>query len=84
LGKWLNHDLVGNVAEWAWDRYSTCYSTPGECNDCGVTAGSDEKVINGGAFYSDLDPGLRADASTGLTDVQVDPGVGFRCARQLD
>jgi formylglycine-generating enzyme required for sulfatase activity len=24
-GKWLQYDLAGNLAEWAWDRVETCY-----------------------------------------------------------
>lgn len=81
-GRWGQMDLAGNVAEWVWDGFEACYSTPDACDDCGTTTGIDVKIQRGGDF-------TEGSTSLAIEERVTDDGsairarYGFRCARDL-
>jgi formylglycine-generating enzyme required for sulfatase activity len=81
-GRWAQEDLAGNVGEWTWSAYLTCYElTPG-CNDCGTTNGYAEKAVRGGS-YQDVDIAVLGQARLSTDAATRSPATGFRCARDL-
>ena len=74
------HQMLGNVWEWAWDRYAEDITA--EEVDRGGPSGGGRRVDRGGSFS--VGPELVRVASRGSLDpsVRVD-NVGFRLARSL-
>ena len=81
-GRWGHNDMGGNVAEWVWDGFEPCYSTPTACDDCGTTLGIDPKILQGGDF-SDEPSSVAVDARGGDAGLAIRARYGFRCARDL-
>jgi len=79
-GRFGHSDLAGNVAEWVFDDYASCYPTPDQCSDCGYSSADSLRVLRGGSFVS-ADSGV-------LVESRIAAGegynfAGFRCARDL-
>ena len=79
------YDMVGNVAEWCWDRYSATYyaGSPAE-NPQGPATGS-SRVQRGGSWgTSDYANGVRVARRNFDSPIAVSNHKGFRCVRRLD
>ena len=75
------YDMVGNVKEWCWDRYSTnYYSDSPATNPQGPSTGS-MRVVRGGSwgtYANDLRNSARADDTPIVSSFHQ----GFRCVRK--
>jgi formylglycine-generating enzyme len=81
-GRWGHYDLAGNVGEWVWDGRQSCYPTPDECDDCGVTLNFENKGNRGADFTSPARE-LRVEFPGGANAAQTRRYLGFRCARDF-
>lgn len=81
-GRWGHFDLAGNVQEWVWDGYQSCYSTPDSCMNCGDTLGIEDKVAMGGSFISYYNE-ITVENRSGEHATTARTTAGFRCARDL-
>lgn len=79
-GRFGHSDLAGNLAEWVFDDYASCYPTPDQCSDCGYSSVDALRVLRGGSFIS-AESGVLAENRI-ASDVPR-PYAGFRCAREL-
>jgi formylglycine-generating enzyme required for sulfatase activity len=79
-GRFGHSDLAGNLAEWVFDDYATCYPTPDQCSDCGYSSVDALRVLRGGSFFS---PESGVLAESRLASDGIRPYAGFRCARDL-
>lgn len=79
-GRFGHADLAGNLAEWVFDDYSTCYPTPDQCSDCGYSTVDSPRVVRGGHFGSSAS-GVLVETRTAVDEPYA--LVGFRCARDL-
>lgn len=80
-GRWWHLDLAGNVAEWVWDGYETCYGTS-SCENCGQTEGQPYKSWRGGSFLDDA-YWIQVLARSGSEGTSTSSAIGFRCARNF-
>jgi sulfatase modifying factor 1 len=79
-GRFGHSDLAGNLAEWVFDDYASCYPTPDQCRDCGYSGVDGLRVLRGGSFVSSdaevlVQHRLAIDAALSYS--------GFRCVREL-
>jgi len=73
-------DMLGNVAEWVWDWYSsTAYQDADTCNPVGPPLGQ-RRTVRGGAWSMGCFL-LRASARVGMSPWHHSPAVGFRIVR---
>ena len=68
-------DVLGNVAEWTWDRYAV--ERAGGIDPTGPEAGG-ERTIRGGAYDSDT---ARPSARTAVAPETRSPAIGLRLVR---
>jgi formylglycine-generating enzyme required for sulfatase activity len=74
------YDMLGNVAEWVWDWYSsTAYQMHEEADPAGPAVGRD-RVVRGGAWQTGSF-GTRAAARFGYSPWHHSAAVGFRVVR---
>lgn len=79
-GRFGHSDLAGNVAEWVFDDYASCYPTPDQCSDCGYSSADSLRVLRGGSFVS-ADSGVLVESR--IAAAEGYNYAGFRCARDL-
>lgn len=79
-GRFGHSDLAGNVAEWVFDDYATCYPTPDQCSDCGYSSVDSLRVLRGGSFVS-AESGVLVESRVAAREAYS--YSGFRCARDL-
>lgn len=84
LGKWLQLDMAGNVAEWTLDYYGTYpFPSPSACNDCAnLIPGGGNRVKRGGAS-SNIGSEVTTTARNSALPGSALPAHGMRCARPL-
>lgn len=76
------YDMIGNVREWCWDRYSdTYYSSPlaGE-NPRGPDSGG-PRLARGGSWGDGAGSPLRIAYRGGYSATNANNTIGFRCVR---
>lgn len=74
---WRLYDMLGNVAEWLWDRY-----LPGRVDDPWGPSTGETRVIRGGC-WADKDDRVRAAYRGANYPVTRSYAIGFRPARSL-
>ena len=77
-GRWGQSDLSGNVWEWTFD-WSGPFA-PGGCVNCSKATGGADKVVRGGAFYTEA-AYLPAAVRISLYPALRNDNTGGRCAR---
>jgi formylglycine-generating enzyme required for sulfatase activity len=76
------YDMAGNLWQWCSDWFQeNYYQQSAEKNPKGPTSGS-EKVLRGGCWYSPASD-VRCSRRTHSAGWAGMPGIGFRCARDL-
>jgi formylglycine-generating enzyme required for sulfatase activity len=80
--RWHHLDLAGNVSEWVWDGYRTCYSTPTGCVDCGNPPTEAGRVARGGAFHNTSES-VSVETRRPVDGIERRPWLGFRCLRDF-
>jgi formylglycine-generating enzyme len=81
-GRWGHLDLGGNVAEWVWDGFRDCYSSPLICADCGNPPGSGARIVRGGGFHNSAES-VSVQTRREAEGLMRHAGFGFRCLRDL-
>jgi formylglycine-generating enzyme required for sulfatase activity len=79
-GRFGHSDLAGNLAEWVFDDYASCYPTPDQCSDCGYSSVDGLRALRGGSFASAESDVL---VENKLGSEIARPYGGFRCVREL-
>ncbi len=76
------HHLVGNVAEWTWDRYAATYAREDVTDPQGPHGPNapEERTLRGGHYESPASD-LRAATRFSAKPDERRPTFGFRCAR---
>ncbi|MFM2153492.1 MAG: hypothetical protein RL199_1927, partial [Pseudomonadota bacterium] len=77
---WNLFDLLGNVAEWTYDRYGE-YADDTMTDPMGAEEG-DARVVRGGSFQSPA-AALRASARDHADALAASPAIGFRVVRSV-
>ncbi len=77
---WDLYDMSGNVAEWAWDAYSTQYYSSSPGTDPEGPPGGDGRVHRGGGLFTEAS-GVRVALRSSEVEGYRDGGIGFRLVR---
>ncbi|MDR0926873.1 MAG: SUMF1/EgtB/PvdO family nonheme iron enzyme [Ignavibacteria bacterium] len=81
---WGLYDMLGNVDEWVWDRYSTTYyqdCASGVINPTGPTGATGNHVIRGGNFQSGAD-NIKVYSRFAFGETEYQYNIGFRYIRK--